>query len=103
MAGNGRSAYSQRPSKQAVALVPLDPIRDFQDDGASFRVRREAELRRRNAPLIVQGENRLGRWFRRTSPVKIFATIVLGGAAFFFAYFVLAFTCLIIYDAITRG
>lgn len=82
--------------------MPIDPLRDFQDDGASFRVRRETELRRRYAPVIIQGENRFARWFRQSSPVKIFATIVIGGVLFFVAYFVLAFGGLIIYDALTR-
>lgn len=83
-------------------MPPLDSRRDFRDDGASFRVRRDMELRRRDLPLIVQGEFRVMRWLRQASPIKIFATIVVGGALFFVAYFIIAFGGLVVYDAVTR-
>lgn len=75
---------------------------DFEDDGASFRVRRDRELRRREMPLIVQGENRVARWLRLSSPVKIFVTIFFGLTVFFFAYFVIGFGALFIYAALTQ-
>lgn len=53
-------------------------------------------------PLIVQGENRVARWLRLSSPVKIFVTIFFGLTVFFFAYFVIGFGALFIYAALTQ-
>ena len=73
----------------------------FEDDGASFRVRRKRELETRFR-VIVQGEGWFKRWLRKSSPIKIFASLVIGGVLFFVAYFILAFGGLILYDALTR-
>jgi len=74
----------------------------FEDDGASFRVRRQRELAMRY-PVIEVGQGRLKRWWRQSSPAKIFISLIVLGASLLFAFIALSIAALLIWDRITRG
>lgn len=85
-ASNG---HYMRPSPRHGLIIPgraLSPALDFEDDGASFRVRQERRTHIRQQPPVVRHSQSFRAYFRTMTPGRLLALIFFGLPLCFLAF-----------------